>query len=1026
MVPTGNPFSSLAFESTIQQLMQQNNLPQISFSAVQNNISYIYSYTNPSFTGFGATPPVTNANSMFRIASIAKPFTAAAIMSLVQNGYLSLSSKPFQILGFFNAQGNPVQLNGYDPVTGAPVTVSPSPALLSVTVQSLLNMGSGLPLNMPVQSATFPTAQANHVEFTQGSYAALAFAGAFQNAPYTGPPASVYQQIAYYVYAFSHYNLSLVSPGTYNYSNTGYGILGAVADTVAEQVYGLNYAAYLQNYILTPMGISAPSSNPSPSGTPMVGIAHTLQSQAYPTEVSYYADPTEGLANSIFPNPTATKSPFDPSTQVPEPYGGGIYYESNFAEEGLAANPLALTTLTSNLWAAYKGATTGPLSPATVQEMVSLADGTPIDSTEWFGLGFRVTAAPGTTSTPGKWTKGGSDPGTNSQVTQNSDGTTWSFVMNEDNNDATGLNGQTFMVTLTNAVNAALYPPPPPSNPFNSATFQSTIQQLMQQDNLPQISFAAVQNGNAFTYTYTNPSFTGFGKTPPTTNANSIFRVASVAKVFTAAAIMNLVQDGYLSLSSNPFQILGYFNAQGTPVPVSGYDPVTGKPVTVTPSTALSNVTVENLLNMSSGLPLNIPVQSASFPNAQPNHVEFTQGSYAALAFAGDFNNPPYTGPPASVYQQIAYYVYAFAHYNLSLVNPGTYTYSNTGYGILGAVADTVAERVYGLNYASYLQQYILTPMGISAPSASPPPSGIPMLGIAHTLQTAAYPTEVNYYPDPNEPPGTSIFPNPTATKAPFYPKAQVPRPYGAGIYYESNFGEEGLAANPLAMTAVTSNLWAAYNGATAGPLSPATVKEMFNPAFGTPINSTQWFGLGWQVTAAPGTTNTPGTWTKGGSDPGTASQVNEYSDGTSWAYVMNEDNNVANGLNGQGFMTTLTNAVNAALYPSGTPAAAGLVHGAGSGNGSLGAAGSGLPSPLPEAAQVIGAVPSQRIPTPATAGQVQGGANGNGSLGTAGSGLPSPLAGADEVLGVLPSDWIPTTANPTPNGGRARPLRSG
>jgi CubicO group peptidase (beta-lactamase class C family) len=521
----------------------------------------------------------------------------------------------------------------------------------------------------------------------------------------------------------------------------------------------------------------------------------------------------------------------------------------------------------------------------------------------------------------------------------------------------------------------------PTGNPFNSAAFQSTIQQLMRQNNLPQISFSAVQAGTAYTYSYTNPSFTGFGTTPPTTNANSMFRIASIAKPFTAAAIMSLVQQGHLSLSAKPFQILGFFTARGKPVRLTGYDPVTGARVSVSPSPALLNVTVQSLLNMGSGLPLNIPVRSATFPTAQTNHVEFTQGSYAALAFAGAFQNPPYTGPPASVYQQIAYYVYAFSHYNLSLVNRGTYNYSNTGYGILGGVADTVSERVYGLHYADYLQKYILTPMGISAPLSSPRPGGTAVLGIAHTRRSQAYPREVTYYADPTEPPRTSIFPNPTATIAPFYPKTQVLEPYGGGIYYESNFGEEGLSATPLALTALTSNLFAAYNGATTGPLSPATVKEMINPAGGTPIDSGEWFGLGFQVTAQPGATRTPGTWTKGGSDPGTNSQVTEYNDGTTWSFVMNEDNNDATGLNGQSFITTLTNAVIAALYPSGMPAAAGPVHSAGSGNG---------------------------------------------SLGTAGSGQSSPLPGADQVLGVLPSDWIATTANPSPNRGEARPRRPG
>src|SRR5262249_27064351 len=153
-------------------------------------------------------------------------------------------------------------------------------------------------------------------------------------------------------------------------------------------------------------GISPPIDNPPPS-TPMAGVGHTLAAFAYPTEVGYFANPSEPPAKSIFPDPTATAAPFYPAAPVPQPYGGSYYVESHFAEGGMVANPLALITFFDNLHAAYKGATTGPLTPATVQAMVSLANGTPmgVPDGSWWGLGWEVTPEPGTTNVPGEWQK---------------------------------------------------------------------------------------------------------------------------------------------------------------------------------------------------------------------------------------------------------------------------------------------------------------------------------------------------------------------------------------------------------------------------------------------------------------------------------------------------------------------------------------------------------------------------------------------------------------------------------------------
>jgi len=241
----------------------------------------------------------------------------------------------------------------------------------------------------------------------------------------------------------------------------------------------------------------------------------------------------------------------------------------------------------------------------------------------------------------------------------------------------------------------------PTLNPFSSPVFQQEIQSLIVANDLPQISFAAEQSGQTATYGYSNPFFSYGTANTPVTSADSLFRLASVSKVFAAAAIMNLVQDGKLQLDDDAFQVLGYFNANGTANPLSGYNPLDGStPVTVMPAAELDGITIQDLLNMSSGLPLSVPVSSISFPSAGKGSPLYVDGSYAALTFAGAFqpSQVPYTGAPASDAQQINYYVYAFTHYGVNLVNPGKYNYNDVGYAVLGDIVNTVALQDYGLD----------------------------------------------------------------------------------------------------------------------------------------------------------------------------------------------------------------------------------------------------------------------------------------------------------------------------------------
>ncbi len=264
------------------------------------------------------------------------------------------------------------------------------------------------------------------------------------------------------------------------------------------------------------------------------------------------------------------------------------------------------------------------------------------------------------------------------------------------------------------------------SNPFtSSAIFGSAVQSLLQVYGIPEISVAADQGGQVYTDTQINDPFYTDNRLPvpaaSSLTANSLFRVDSITKTFTAVAIMTLVQDDYLNLTDSALADLGY----SPNVPLKGFDPVSGQPVSINLPPALFGITVADLMDMTSGLPDynpssgqtsdNIPVNSQTF-TSNGNVVDLT-GSYAALAFAGP---PPYTAPATSL-QQINYFLYdtASQYYQNSsiLTAPGTqYTYNDFNYAMLGQLAQQLAQSKLQLSYQAFLQADVLAPLNIVMP----------------------------------------------------------------------------------------------------------------------------------------------------------------------------------------------------------------------------------------------------------------------------------------------------------------------
>jgi CubicO group peptidase (beta-lactamase class C family) len=187
-------------------------------------------------------------NSLFRIASISKPFTAVAILKLVEEGRLSLDDRAFNILGL-------------QPPSWLHVT---DPRIWNVTIRELLNHSGGWDRDKTFDPMfnPFMIAQSMHIS----------------------PPPSCNSIIQYMMAQRLQYD-----PGTqYAYSNFGYCILGRVI----ERITGQHYEDFVRSSVLVPMGITD------------MRVGHTLPTFRAPGEVHYYDFSADGLAAPVFSNMT--------------------------------------------------------------------------------------------------------------------------------------------------------------------------------------------------------------------------------------------------------------------------------------------------------------------------------------------------------------------------------------------------------------------------------------------------------------------------------------------------------------------------------------------------------------------------------------------------------------------------------------------------------------------------------------------------------------------------------------------------
>lgn len=228
--------------------------------------------------------------------------------------------------------------------------------------------------------------------------------------------------------------------------------------------------------------------------------------------------------------------------------------------------------------------------------------------------------------------------------------------------------------------------------------FDAMIRGFMRRHRLPGAALAVTDHGRlVFAKGYGYADLAAREKVKPT----SLFRIASISKMFTSAAIMKLVEKGKISLDDKVFEILRY-----EPHLENGakFDE------------RQRDITLRHLLQHRGGWD-----RDQSF-----------DAMFQSVRFAHSLGTPP----PANQEQVIR----CMLGIPLDFAPGERYAYSNYGYNLLGRVI----EKVTGKPYETYVREEILAPLGIRS------------MRIGKTrLEGRCLPDEVRYY-DQNV--GPSVF----------------------------------------------------------------------------------------------------------------------------------------------------------------------------------------------------------------------------------------------------------------------------
>jgi N-acyl-D-amino-acid deacylase len=314
---------------------------------------------------------------------------------------------------------------------------------------------------------------------------------------------------------------------------------------------------------------------------------------------------------------------------------------------------------------------------------------------------------------------------------------------------------------------------------------------------------------------------------------DSLFRVASVSKTFTAAAIMLLVQRGRLNLSGAAFPLLAL---QVPPNKKAQPDP------------RLDKVTIHHLLCHTGG-----------WSRGTAKNPFETWTGFDPMFFPVEIAQSLDVPSPASPMDIVRFMTTRPLEFD-----PGTrYAYSNFGYCVLGRVI----EKVSGAPYGEFVRNELLRPMGIQDAR------------LGRSLISNRAPREVHYRPSGDQKPNSkNVFGGP-----------DVQWCYG-GFELEAMDSHGGWIATSSDLARFAASLEIA---APSGPLNADSIQQMFArpQETGYAANGVElpaWYAHGWHVqsTVPEGTA----AW-HDGLFGGTSALVMRRPDGIVWALIFNTDN---------------------------------------------------------------------------------------------------------------------------------------
>lgn len=362
---TGIPIPTMTTcDNLVNNFLATYNIPSATFAlAKDGKLVYMRGFGNANIAGTEPTQPY----HLFRIASLSKPITAIAIMKLVEDGQISLSSKVFGAGGILAAH----------PIVST-ATISDS-RIYDITVQHLLEHSAGwnrdvncFPSPTPPYLYYFggcdPIAVPLHVASTLG----------------TTNPVSESHLIKFLLQKGLNF-----TPGTsYAYSNIAYLVLGEIIATKTGQTY----ENYVKNTILSPLGICD------------MHIGRNLLANKQEREGEYVG------------NGYTTLSSYNTGVSVPWEYGG-FNLEAMDAHGGWIATARDLV----RLLVAIDGFSTKTdiLSPSTIATMT-----TPSVNNNYYAKGWAVNSAD-------NWWHTGALDGTASFLARTSGGYTWAIILNK-------------------------------------------------------------------------------------------------------------------------------------------------------------------------------------------------------------------------------------------------------------------------------------------------------------------------------------------------------------------------------------------------------------------------------------------------------------------------------------------------------------------------------------------------------------------------------------------------------------------